>query len=290
MSTRHRHVRPSWIAPALGIALLLSGASRANAQSPWLPDPGTVEVSHGYTFHHFDRIWMGGVPADFPGGESQHSFEIGVEIGMTRRVAVDVRAGFTATRTVDVGSGNGLTDTAAGIRWRLLDELEDEAPATVAVRLGGIVAGTYAIGHPGAPGDGAGGVEASVLVGRTFGGATWGLSGELGARARAKGVPPDAFGGGGVFRNWSNGLSVSGSLNRTQALSGIDIGDPGFTPARFPETREVVTAVEAGLSWAHGARRHLGVTWARAVSGRNTGQRSVLSVGYSVTLGRVPVF
>jgi hypothetical protein len=179
-------------------------------------------------------------------------------------------------------------DTGFGMRVRLIDELQDEAPVSLALRVGGVVPGRYEVGYPGAPGDGVAGVETSVLAGRTFARSAWGTYGELGFRLRGGKVPNDAFGSVGFFRNLG-AWSLSSGVARTQGLSGIDIGDPGFTAARFPETREIFTALEVSGGWTYAGGRHVGVTWARVLAGRNTGRRSVLSVGYAIPVGRRPV-
>lgn len=244
-----------------------------------------MTVTQSYTFHRFERFWMGTEPAVIEGGEDQHTYDVAMEYGWRRRVALDMRAGFSATRSLMLGSDSGVVDTSFGVRWQPLEELEDEAPATVALRLGGIIPGGYSVGFPGAIGDGAPGIELSVSAGRSFSGAAWGLYGESGYRVRTRKVPADAFGSVGFYRNGFAGTAFAAGLSHSRGLSGIDIGAPGFSEGRFPETREILTAVESSFSWTHLGGRRLDVTWAHVLAGRNTGKRSVLSVGYSVALG-----
>ncbi len=71
---------------------------------------------------------------------------------------------------------------------------------------------------------------------------------------------------------------VEGWLNNQLSLSGIDIGQPDFTPERFPETKVNTTTIGASVYFA-------GVTLGagRRLTGRNAGLPSFYTLGLAVT-------
>lgn len=71
---------------------------------------------------------------------------------------------------------------------------------------------------------------------------------------------------------------LEGWINNQTSTSGIDIGGPGFTPERFPETRVNTTNIGASVFIA-------GVTLGggKRVTGRNAGLPSYYTIGLAVT-------
>lgn len=71
---------------------------------------------------------------------------------------------------------------------------------------------------------------------------------------------------------------LEGWINNQTSTSGIDIGGPGFTPERFPETRVNTTNIGASVFIA-------GVTLGggKRLTGRNAGLPSYYTIGLAVT-------
>ena len=135
----------------------------------------------------------------------------------------------------------------------LHDEFASELfPITVTTQAAGIVAGSYqqaSQGNPHSPGDGANGLETSLLLGKMF---ELGVSvyGEIGYRWRDSGVPNDLFFSAGASYPFYPDWSVNGRYVGVEGQSGLDIGVPPFNQnIGFPKLKEEVHLMEYGLNW-----------------------------------------
>jgi hypothetical protein len=269
-------------ASILGALGVLPGT--AYGQSAWLPAEGKFQVTPSYVYQSFRNIWMGGShETRLTDDVIQHTASVGLEYGFAESFALDASLGYSRVDSKAFGPGvlrdDGLTDTRLGIRWRVLDERlahSDLAP-TLTLRVGGIVAGTYQAGPPFAPGDGAHGAEFSLLAAKAFGKSGFGLYGETGYRVRSHPVPDDWFSSIGAYQTLGS-FTVHAAFQNTQGLSGVNIGDPGFT---FPATKEIVRMVEVGVGYTDAGNRLYQIFGAVSVDGRNTGDKRVIGVSAS---------
>jgi hypothetical protein len=270
-------------------ALALCAGLSANAQlSAWLPKEDQFIVTPGFVYSTFDEFWLGNDKIDNPPNgkdlEQAISF-ISVEYGVTPKVALDLTVGYTWTETKAFGGSGerddrGLADTYLGIRYRLWDEREHEGCLlpTVAVRVGGVIHGTYDENFPFSAGDGANGLEGSLLLAREIC-PGFGAFGDVGYRFRDEEVPNDFFASGGFYVGYA-GFNATVAYRHVQSTSGPDIGDPGFT---FPELKEISQNVEFGLGYTCPRTEiHAQVFYAHTIDGRNTGQKDI--IGFSVSL------
>jgi hypothetical protein len=260
----------------LGVGLAVAGYG----QSVWLPAPRQAVLTPSFVYQRFDRFWMGTMETHLGEPVPQRTVLVGVEYGISRRWAADFTAGYTGVRTTafgGTGSDAGLTDTLFGVRYRLRDETGGRRwlPA-LALRAGGIKAGTYRPNFPFSAGDGASGAEVSVLWGKAFSDAGFGAYGDLGYRKRSRGVPDDTFGSAGVFKTVRK-ASLSAGYRHVNGLSGMNIGDAGFT---FPRLKEQTKAVEFGLGFP-GKGVWYQLFSAHVLGGRNTGAKLVVGVSAS---------
>ena len=194
----------------LTAAASLTLATGALAQSVWLPDPGQLVVTPGYTYQTYDEFLVGHTKTKLPADIVQQTVYLGLEYGFTPKFAADLTLGYTRVDFDPPGAGDfkrdGLDDTRLGLRYRVIDENAGNrawVPA-VGLRLGGIIAGTYDIPTslpPINPGDGANGIETSLQSGKTFGNTGFGAYADIGYRWRDHDVPADLFGGAGVFKH-----------------------------------------------------------------------------------------
>ena len=78
-------------------------------------------------------------------------------------------------------------------------------------------------------------------------------------------------------------LGVSVNYELTNAESGLDVGGPGFSPDRFPETEEDIHVLGSALSLTLSEQVNLGASYGRVIDGRNTAASDIFSVslGYS---------
>jgi hypothetical protein len=275
--------------PAL--ALVAGVSAQAQQSSAWLPSEKQFVATPGFTYSTFDRFWMGDKKVDNPpNGKSldQYLGYLSLEYGILPDLAADATVGYTATTTKAFGddSDDGLADTYFGLRYRIVDEHKQDARwmPTVAVRVGGIVPGTYEEDFPFSAGDGAWGGEASLLLAKEIC-PGFGVFGDIGYRLREDEVPNDVFGSVGVYAAY-RGFNASVAYRHTQGTSGPDIGDPGFgTRFGFPEVKEVSQNIEFGLGYTDAGERHYQVFYARTIDGRNTGERNIFGVSVSFVFG-----
>lgn len=264
---------------------------------PWLPAPQTGAVSVSYTYQTADEFYFGTSKRPTPGPNSEDLVQKTVWVdgtyGLLDSVALDVRLGFAESDfevegehpAVRKESYSGLADVNLGVTWNLLDEVLSDyiLMPSFALRAGAIIAGDYQTGYINSLGDGGDGFEVSALAGKFFAD-RFALSGEFGYRNRNNAVPDNLFlrvSAGVAF--WDRvGLSINYERVDTPWTS-FDIGDPGFSPDRFPEVREEMELIGAGINCAVSDRVNLVFTYASVIAGRNTADSDVFSVslGYS---------
>jgi len=278
-------------------ALLLSGGISAHAQSAWLPEAGEFIVTPGFTFSTFDEFWVGGtlVGPLKANDESlnQYTGYIGLEYGILENLSADLTMGYTWTSsTTTLGEGDdGLADTLFGLTYRFVEETE--AIPAIAFRVGGILAGTYDEGTPFSAGDGANGIETSLLFGKSFGDSGFGVYGDVGYRVRDNPVPNEWFTSAGAFKqfeglfNGEDALTFNVGYRYVGSVDGLDIGGPGFDPAKgeiqgFPAVKEVNHLLEGAIGYTDAGGRLYQFTVAGSLDGENTGDKIIFGVSISV--------
>ena len=259
-------------------------AATAGAQhSVWLPEVDRLVVTPSYVYQTFDEFWMGDQKMDLGGDLLQHTALLGFDWALTENTALDATVGWVWSEADGVlGDQNddGLTDTTFGLRQRFIDEtfLDLWWLPSLAVRVGGIIEGTYDENFPFSAGDGASGAEASLLAGKTIC-PGFGLYGDVGYRYRDGKVPDEWFGSTGVFVAWKF-LSATAGYRFAEAISGNDIGDPGFT---FPTVKEISQNLEASIGFTDPGGRFYQLFYAHTIAGRNTGERDIFGGAISLT-------
>ena len=197
-------------------------------------------------------------------------------------------------------SYNGLFDSNIAVTWRIVDELISDAPS-IAIRVGAILAGNYDTGYINSLGDGGNGVEASLLVGRFWDAA--GVSAEVGYRNRTStevnpmavgagmatgeqvDIPEDLFFNLGLFVPTGARVTIGVDYRMVNALSGIDIGGPGFSPSRFPGLEED-SHIVGGRVIAN-VTEYVSVSgfFGQVAAGRNTANSRIFGIGLSYGFG-----
>ena len=263
------------------LATVLLASVPAYPQSAYPPAEANFSLSGSYVFETFDEFWKGRKKASLPDDIHQHTVSVGLEYGLLDDVALDLTLGYTRTSFSSVDDIDGLNDTTLGIRWRVLNEFRYDSlyVPTLTLRLGGIIEGSYdtvTTGAPNSPGDGASGLETSLLFGKLFPDVNVGLSGDVGYRYRDSGVPDDFFVSAGLDKVFFDQVVTGFRYLHTQGLSGIDIGSPGFNPSRFPEVKEISDNIQAELGYLSSKGRYFGIILAWTIAGRNTGRKFVL--------------
>ena len=268
--------------------------------TPWLPIPGNGDVGISYVHQSADEFWhcttpecpKGGVEkTPTPGGGKDlrlSTLWLSAGYGISDNVALDAQLGWAKSDYAGAGpkkmgadSLNGIADFNVGLRWRITDELISDWPS-IALRVGAILAGNYDIGYINSLGDGGDGLEASVIVGK-FVSERVGVSGELGYRNRNNGIPAETFLNLSGLAVVNEAVSLGVDYRRVNASgSGIEIGGPGFSPARFPEVEEDASMLAGRMFWQLADSINLSMFYGKTLDGRNT----AASNAFGVTLGR----
>ena len=267
----------------LAVGTLSASAASLFAQnSVYLPAHREFDVSTSYVYESFDEFWAGDMLLALPDDITMQTVSVGFEYGITPQIAADITLGYVNSQFSPAPTLDGLNDTRFGIRWQFVDESAvDGWWPSLGLRVGGIIAGTYetvTTGAPNSPGDGASGMEASLLFGRALGETGLTLFGDFGYRVRAENVPEDLFGSAGLAWEFLAHWMLTFTYRHDQALSGLDIGGPGFDPSRFPETKEIQQLVEFGAGYTFSGGQHIHAFGAWTLDGRNTGDKTVLGV------------
>lgn len=269
------------------LGVLALGAS-AQAQTAWLPEVHKGSVTTAFSYSNYEKFRVGNTRLKSPTGDSVDHYSVlaSVEFGLASNLALDISSGYTWVRD-DAFTGtrdSGIDDSRIGLRLGITRD-EGLMPA-IAVRVGAIIAGNYDDGAIYSIGDGANGVEASVLFAKTLG-AGFALVGDIGFRWRDKDVPDDFFFSAGVMKSFA--LSGGDSINLyagyrdTAGQSGPDIGAPGFgTAFGFPQVKERQQGVDFSLGYTDRGGRTYTAGYSTVVDGRNTPEREVLSLSFSV--------
>lgn len=286
----------SFISILVTACLLIVPWNRAWSQSAWLAEPGQFILTPGFTFTSFDEFWMGdtlvGPLKAADESLDQYTAYLSLEYGVIDRLALDLSLGYTWTSSTSTfgEDDEGLTDVLFGLSYRIVEETE--AWPIVAVRLGGIVAGSYEENTPFSAGDGAHGIEGSLLFGKTLGASGVGLYGDIGYRIRESPVPNEWFGSAGVFKQFAalfhpnDSLTIAAGYRHIESVDGLDIGGPGFNPALgsnhgFPALEEINQLIEGAIGYTDAGGRQYQFTAGHSVDGRNTGDKLIL--GFSVS-------
>ncbi len=126
-------------------------------------------------------------------------------------------------------------------------------------------------------GDGANGGEFSLLLGKALFDNGFGVYGNAGYRVREDPVPDEFLGSFGMFQSVGS-FTLSTGYRHTQSVSGMNIGDPGFT---FPELKEVTQLLEFGAGFRDPGGRYYQLFGAVSVDGQNTGDKLIFGVSFT---------
>ena len=280
--------------------------------SPWIAEPGTGSFSISYVNQNASEFFRQTTRVQGPlapdGNLAQNTLWFGVNYAVSDSVAIDIQSAWARSFVAGAAgpsggqeSYSGLYDSNVALTWRVVDELISDAPS-VALRIGAIVPGGYDTGYINSLGDGGGGVETSLVIGR-FGGAA-GFSAEVGYRARTStevnrsavggggaaagetvDVPADMFLNLGLFIPAGDVVTLGLDYRMVNALSGIDIGGPGFSPSRFPGLQEDGHIVGGRLIADVTDTVSLNAFFGQVVKGRNTAASRLVGLGLSFGFG-----
>ncbi len=265
-----------------GAAAMLPMAAHANDISPWTPAAGGGEVEISWQRQTADTFNPGDATAPLPTDLSQSALVLNGSYGISDRLAIDVEIGYAKSKFLTDpvlapnGGTDGLTDVRIGARFKVLDELSG-SPLTATLGIAGIIDGGYETGSLPAIGDGGSGGQVALALGKQAGPVS--LSADIGYKIRSNNVPDEVFGSAKVAVALGSRFSVYGGLAFVDSASGLDIGGPGFSPARFPEVEEDYKLWTVGAAASLTDSLSLNATYGEKFDGRNTAESNVVRIG-----------
>jgi hypothetical protein len=264
------------------VALALTSPALANEVSPYTPDRGGGEAGLSVTHQSADSFNVAKAKADLPVDLKLTTVALDGSYGVTDKLAVDVRIGYAKSKfTVDRGLApqgglDGLTDIMIGARYKLIDEVNG-GPFTATLGVAAIIDGGYRTGAITAIGDGGSGGQVALAFGKQLGPVSYTSS--IGYRTRGNAVPDEIFGGSQLALAFADRFSVFGGLSFTDSKGGLDVGGPGFSPARFPELEEDYKLWNVGGAVSFTDKLSLNAAYGKKFDGKNTARSDFFKVG-----------
>jgi hypothetical protein len=270
----------STLRSAIGIGLALTaGSVFASDQSPWVNASGSGQVTVGYGDQSADRFYAGDSEMDLPADLEMQTTFVSASYGITDRLSIDAQFAYGETDfpvnpvLSPQGGLSGIADSKIGLRYAFYNE----NGAALTVRAAAIIEGDYDTGAISAVGDGGSGAEVAFLAGKAFESGI-AISGELGYRTRGNDVPDDWFGAATASYAFNDNFGAYVGYQFVRADGDLDIGAPGFSPARFPEVDEEYDLVHGGLSVNFNEHWGVGAGYGKKIDGRNTAKSDFWNV------------
>ena len=261
----------------------------AESNSPWLPIPGQLSLGLNHTEQSGKDAYIGSMQLPLSaitgGGASKYkrsTSSLRVDYGLSDSLALDASIGYAKVKVGAADNDSGGTDSTLGLRWRVLDEYENPALPTLTLRGAAIFKGSYDGARLASVGKDANGFEAAVVLGKQIIPAL-ALWAEVGVQNRSDNVPNATFYEIGARFRFAPAWNASLGYGSKKFGGNLDIGGPGFSPARFQQVREERGVVKLGIGYAFAGNQGLALNLAKTTSGRNT-VKDDQAVGLSYTI------
>lgn len=272
------------VAGAVLAGLAGADAAHAGEYAPFLPAPGSGNVDLTFLRQDGPTLLLGRQRVQPWEQLTLNSYQVSLSYGLTDRLALDGRLGFSET-DFEIVPGvrepgrSGLGDTTIGLRFRLADEFAG-APVTVAFGASAIIQGAYTPDAIDAIGEGGSGVQIGLSLGK-FITDKLAVTAEVGGRARFNQVPEEVFASIEAAYVFSERVSAWTGFATANSLSGLQLGAPGVTFADFPALEEDSNLWHGGLSISLAKNVSLTGSYGRKFGGRNTLLGGFFRVGVS---------
>ena len=253
--------------------------------SPWIAEPRTGSIDLSYVRQSASEFWAGTRKGPTPGGRDllQGTYWLTASYALHDAVAVDAQFGWARSELGDAPKLDGRSDVNVGLTWRIADELTTKWPS-IALRGGLIFAGDYELGRINSIGDGGDGYEASVIVGQYFD--RLGVALEYGARKRKNDIPTNTFTNLTALLAVYDKLTLGLEYKRVDSDDSLDIGGPGFSPARFPQVQEESSVLAGRVFYGLADNVDVSLFYGRTLDGRNTADSNIIGGTLSYSFRR----
>ncbi len=264
------------------LAITLLNVNLAFAASPWLAAPQSFSASLSQISQSDDEYWRGRDKTTLKGGKlSLDTTWLNLSYGISDNLSTDLRVGYAQSDYKPLGSENGRTDSLIGVNWRFKDEYIHKGIPSIALRLAATVAGDYETDQVNSIGDGASGVESSLLLGKILS-PSIALAGEGGYRFRNNDVPNEMFINLASYFKIVQGLNVNVAYHVIESFGEVDISDADFLPKRnFSTLAESRQTAILGISYQFLKKFNVAANYAKVVKGRNTSKTDIFGLTLS---------
>lgn len=265
-------VRSALISIAM-LGAFSTSQAMAGEFTPYLPPPGGGSVEFNFVHQNSQTgLFAQGSARPWQRFE-QNAYQLSGNYGVSDKLAIDARITYSDTDFVPNGNGpasgqNGLSDTQIGLRYRLLDELEN-SPVTLTLGLSGILRGLYTPTSIDTLGEGGSGAQFGVSIGKLVT-KKLALVAEIGGRARLNSVPEEFFYSAEAAYAFHPRFSAWAGVTVSNSVGGVDIGTSGFAARGFPALNEDVKLWQVGGDLALTKKISLTGSYGRKFAGRNT--------------------
>lgn len=269
---------------ATAVTMMIASTCTLAQSSPWLGEPGASTLSIAIISQEADELKAGNTTAPLPVDLTQDTLHLSYEYGLADNLRLDFSTNYSKAKFAGASPSelSDIGDSTVGISWRVHDEFLSNGAPTVTLRAGVTIAGSYETGAINAIGEGADGVEASVIVGKSLG-QYLSLAGEAGYRARSDDTPDETFYNLNAYLTFNSNLYAFISLAARDSRDGLDIGGPGFSPARFNETKIEEEIFSFGLSYRVNSKLAFNAQYFDTRGDRNVPVYDGFAIGTSIS-------
>ncbi len=268
----------------LTLCVLLGVSATVHSEgSPWLPADETTTVSLSFTSGSTEDFFIGETSTDLGGALEGTFIWLNASYGYDDIWAFDARTGYANTQfETNPEEQSDIADTSIGISYQFINEFEaDNGLPTLSVRLGYTFGGDYETNLIDAIGDGASGVDASLLLGKSVTPAL-SLFSDITLRQRDGGVADGVkFLLGGYYSSPVPRLGFQLSVAGVRTDSTINIGDPGFGVNQFSQTDRDSDWIIGGVNYGLNNGIGLGFSYSSVLSGKNVADSDIATFNLS---------
>jgi hypothetical protein len=271
----------------LGCASLPALAA-AQSASPWLPIPQSGTVGINYVSQSGTDAYVGDkLPpiSDITSGAASNykrqNLGLNFAYGFSDAFSLDVALGRAKVKVGGADNDSGWADSKLAFNWRVIDEYERRSAPTLTLRAALIINGGYDGAKLAAIGKAASGIEVSALIGRQITN-SFKVWGGIGFEKRSD-IPSARFVDLNAAYSALPGLSLSVGYTNKQYSGNLEIGGPGFSPAKFQQVKEERSTARVGVAYAVASNQSIALSFGKALKGRNTVKDDrIIGLSYSV--------
>jgi len=206
--------------------------------SPWLPEDGSTSLSVELSASSTTDFFRGDDSVDLGGDLDSTFLWFNAQYGYDDVWAFDFRTGYAQREFENNPSDQeDISDTSLGVSYQFVNEFENENGwPTVSARAGFTIGGDYQTDEIDAIGDGASGLDLSLLVGKSLT-PLIAVSGDLTFRQRDDDVADGIkYQFSGFYTTPIPGVGVQISAAGIRTDSDLNLGEAGVGVEQLPQT------------------------------------------------------